>query len=121
MTDREKAVVMAYTGICMLKGDKFAVFHRYAEMLMRRPLLTHELVDHAVEISEAAKEDFRKICADEPAGYWTYDPIRREIICPLCGYGAKLLGRETKHCPKCGERLEVLRSDKKGDEENVEN
>ena len=29
MTDKEKAIVMAYTGICMLTGDKFQIFHKY--------------------------------------------------------------------------------------------
>lgn len=29
MTDKEKAVVMAYTGIAMLTGDKFDIFHEY--------------------------------------------------------------------------------------------
>lgn len=34
MTDREKAIVMAYTGICMLKGDKFQIFHKYVDKLI---------------------------------------------------------------------------------------
>ena len=29
MTDKEKAIVMAHTGICMLTGDKFQIFHKY--------------------------------------------------------------------------------------------
>ena len=31
MTDREKAIVMAYTGIAMLTGEKFPIFHEYVE------------------------------------------------------------------------------------------
>lgn len=31
MTDREKAIVMAYTGACMLAGDKFQIFHEYVK------------------------------------------------------------------------------------------
>lgn len=36
MTDREKAIVMAHTGICMLTGDKFRIFHKYVEDIMGR-------------------------------------------------------------------------------------
>lgn len=67
MTDREKAIVMAYTGICMLSGDKFHIFHKYIEDIMGRPVYIHELgydtVEH--EIKEKAKADFLKLCAIE--------------------------------------------------------
>ena len=43
MTDREKAIVMAYTGICTLTGDKFQIFHKYVEDIMGRPIMAHEL------------------------------------------------------------------------------
>ena len=62
MTDREKAIVMAYTGVCMLKGDKFNIFHQYIEELMGRPVYTHELGFLEYEIREKAKEDFIKLC-----------------------------------------------------------
>ena len=31
MTDREKAIVMAYTGVTMLKDDKLQIFYKYVE------------------------------------------------------------------------------------------
>ena len=67
MTDREKAIVMAYTGISMLSGDKFSVFHKYIEELLGRPIWTHELAIEADwnEIKEKSKPDFLKLCADE--------------------------------------------------------
>ena len=34
MTDKEKAIIMAYTGIAMLVGDKFDIFHQYIEEKM---------------------------------------------------------------------------------------
>ena len=43
MTDREKAIIMAHTGICMLTGDKFQIFHKYVEDIMGRPIMTHEI------------------------------------------------------------------------------
>lgn len=65
MTDREKAIVMAHTGICMLTGDKFQIFHKYVEDIMGRPIMTHEIGLLADTIKEKAKADFIALCADE--------------------------------------------------------
>lgn len=67
MTDREKAIVMAHTGICMLTGDKFQIFHKYVEDIMGRPVWTHEMGNESIvnEIKEKSKDDFIALCADE--------------------------------------------------------
>lgn len=67
MTDREKAIVSAYTGITMLAGEKFSIFHKYVEDIMGRPVWTHELADPAVweEIKNRSKEDFLRICSED--------------------------------------------------------
>lgn len=67
MTDREKAIVMAHTGICMLTGDKFQIFHKYVEDIMGRPIWTHEIGIESIanEIKEKSKDDFIALCADE--------------------------------------------------------
>ncbi len=65
MTDKEKAIVMAHTGICMLTGDKFQIFHKYVEDIMGRPILTHEIGFLADTIKEKSKADFIALCADE--------------------------------------------------------
>ena len=67
MTDKEKAVVMAHTGICMLTGEKFSIYHKYIEELMGRPVFTHELANAETvnQIKEKSKEDFLKLCKDE--------------------------------------------------------
>ena len=70
MTDREKAIVMAYTGACMLTGDKFQIFHKYVEEIMGRPIWTHEMVQFADEIKEKSKADFMALCADENPNEW---------------------------------------------------
>lgn len=63
MTDKEKAIVMAYTGTCMLIEDKFNIFHEYVEKLMGRPVYTHELGFLADEIKERAEiEKLQKMC-----------------------------------------------------------
>lgn len=65
MTDKEKAIVMAHTGICMLAGDKFQIFHKYIEDVMGRPVMTHEIGFLADEIKEKTKADFIALCANE--------------------------------------------------------
>jgi hypothetical protein len=65
MTDREKAIVMAHTGICMLTGDKFQIFHKYVEDIMGRPIWTHDIGFLENEIKEKSKDDFIALCADE--------------------------------------------------------
>ena len=67
MTDKEKAIVMAHTGICMLTGEKFRVFHAYIEDIMGRPVYTHELAIQSIsdEIKEKSRDDFIKLCREE--------------------------------------------------------
>lgn len=65
MTDREKAIVMAYTGTCMLTKNKFQIFHKYVEDIMGRPIMTHEMAFLAAAIKEKSKADFLALCADE--------------------------------------------------------
>ena len=67
MTDREKAIIMAHTGICMLAGDKFQIFHKYVEDIMGRPIWTHEMGIETIadEIKAKSRDDFIALCADE--------------------------------------------------------
>lgn len=62
MTDREKAIVMAYTGYCMLAGDKLKVFYEYVGELLGRPVYTHEFADPVIR--EKASDDFYKLCRE---------------------------------------------------------
>ena len=70
MTDREKAIVMAYTGYCMLTGDKLSVFYEYVENIMGRPVYTHEMGTKVVDniIKEKAKPDFIALCKEDNNG-----------------------------------------------------
>lgn len=63
MTDREKAIVMAHTGICMLVGEKMGVFYQYLNELYGRPVYTHELV--TLDIKEKSIPDFLQLCKEE--------------------------------------------------------
>lgn len=91
MTDREKAIVMAHTGVCMLKGDKIHIFYAYAEGILGRPVTTHELVDLADEIKEKSKDDFMKLCEREEGD--RYD------VFSVLGIGDKFLfGIDDHYC-----------------------
>lgn len=67
MTDREKAIVMAYTGYCMLTGYKLSIFYEYVESIMGRPVYTHEMGTKVVDnlIKEKAKPDFISLCRED--------------------------------------------------------
>ena len=54
MTKQECAIVMAHTGICMLTGNDFSIFHKYVEGI---PSI-------AEEIKECSKADFLRLCAE---------------------------------------------------------
>lgn len=82
MTDKEKAIVMAYTGVVMLKGDKIQIFYKYVEKIMGRPILTHEMAQLSTKIKEKSKDDFMTLCK-ESTNEWTYNEKnikRKEII-----------------------------------------
>lgn len=66
MTDREKAIVEAYTGTCMLVGDKRNIFYKYVNKIMGRPIYTHEFAYDYIqkELKEKSKDDFIKLCKD---------------------------------------------------------
>ena len=74
MTDREKAIVMAYTGCTMLAGDKLGIFYQYVQEKLGRSVMTHELAYKKVQdaINEAVKEDFIAIAKDNnvPCNGW---------------------------------------------------
>lgn len=63
MTEREGAVLSAYTGILMCKT--FSPVHEYIEEIMGRPVWTHEIPMLADEIKEKSKEEFSKIITEQ--------------------------------------------------------
>lgn len=63
MTNRECAIVMAYTGVVMLTGDKLGLFYEYVGEILGESVVTHEIALRAEEIKEKAKPDFLKLCA----------------------------------------------------------
>lgn len=74
MTDREKAIVMAYTGAVMLSGDKLEVFYQYVKEKLGHCVMTHELAFPEIQdaIADAAKDDFIELAKGNnvPADGW---------------------------------------------------
>jgi len=64
MTNRECAIVMAYTGISMLQGEKLKYFYDYVSEILGEPVWTHEFYIRADEIKEKSKTDFIRLCAE---------------------------------------------------------
>jgi len=64
MTVRECAIVEAYTGVCMLTGDKRKYFYEYIEEKLKSPVWTHELTDERVwkKIKIPVYNDFIELC-----------------------------------------------------------
>ena len=64
MTNKEKLIVSAYTGILMVEWSEF---HQFIEKLLGRPILTHEFDDETVieEILGKVKDDFMKLCEED--------------------------------------------------------
>lgn len=62
MTKHEAAVIMAYTGVVMLKGDDISVFWKYCESIYGMAIWTHEYSTLAEKIKDLSKKDFIEIC-----------------------------------------------------------
>ena len=94
MTDREKAIVMAHTGICMLTREKYGVFHAYIEDIMGRPVYTHELATQSIseEIKEKSRNDFIKLCMEEQET--CADAISRQAVNTLIDELARAISDE---------------------------
>lgn len=61
MTKYEAAVIMAYTGVCLLVGDDMSYFQRYVCGLLGHPIWSHEYPAYADKIKELSAADFRDI------------------------------------------------------------
>lgn len=105
MTNREKAIVMAHTGICMLEGEKLGVFYQYLNELYGRPVYTHEWV--TLDIKEKSKPDFLQLCKEEEPSA----ERRGRWIETLFSWRCSVCGEEQdysvyfKHCPNCGAQM----------------
>lgn len=94
MTDREKAIVMAYTGYTMLTGDKLGLYYQYIQGKVGRPVMTHELAEKPMQetIQTLSKPDFVELCRtnDEPR-VMTLEEIQELHVYWVEDYGGSLI------------------------------
>lgn len=62
MTKRECAIVTAYTGFSMLKGNDLGHLYRYLSGFIGRPIYSHEIPAVAANYHERICEDFLALC-----------------------------------------------------------
>lgn len=77
MTDREKAIVQAHTGIVMLEGEKFNLFYEYLEELYGRPVYTHEIP--FIDLKEKSRPDFIKLCREDAPTVPRWIPVSERM------------------------------------------
>lgn len=95
MTDREKAIVMAYTGYTMLAGDKLSIYYQYVQEKMCRSVMTHELVYKEVQdaIKEAAKKDFIALAKSDNGWTSVKDGLPDKNEQYLCWFGKNTIAK----------------------------
>lgn len=81
MTKHECAVIMAFTGVAMLKGNDLNIFYEYVAKILGRPVYTHEMAMLSEEIKEAARNDFVQLCRNASDF--------REHESDFCSYGER--------------------------------
>lgn len=120
MTKHECAVIMAFTGVAMLKPDDLGYFYDYIQNIIGRPIYTHELAAYADQIKENARNDFVMLCAtatDEAkndVGSWYEKEMTCQcLVCNAIYYkpalqGMKLHGEKfPRFCPNCGAQKNI--------------
>ena len=94
-------------------GDEVYI-HGYVDEIRNDMIIIHNKGGYFATVPD-------EIRPATPADFWAYDVERQIYYCPLCGFQTKYLLIEYEHtCPKCRATLGILRSDKKGDGNNVE-
>lgn len=62
MTKQECAVIMAYTGICMLQGDDLTYYYNYVSELLGIDASAYDFVKYEKQIKYKAENDFKNLC-----------------------------------------------------------
>lgn len=108
LADKERAIIMAYTGVCMLEGERLDAFYQYLAELYERPVYTHEWL--TLDIKEKSRPDFIRLCEEEQPerkkGKWIPNsPVTMK--CDQCGCIIKDWDwHRFKYCPNCRADME---------------
>lgn len=61
MTKYEAAIIMAYTGVCLLVGEDMKYFQHYVCGLLGHTIWSHEYPAYADKIKELSTDDFKDL------------------------------------------------------------
>lgn len=118
MTDREKCIVTAYTGVLMLDWDKF---HQWIEEFLGEPVWSHEFASPTFMdyMAEKVKPEFLALCGPEEEGEWLEDGP--DYKCSKCGtrFSDEIVFIQwdcelPKHCPECGKKMKTRKEEEDG-------
>lgn len=133
LADKERAIIMAYTGVCMLEGERLDAFYQYLAELYERPVYTHEWL--TLDIKEKSRPDFIRLCEEEQPerkkGKWIYGENSGQDgwYCSECGgfipwcydfYGLDNIDfiDDFKTCPFCDSKMvSYTGADMRGEED----
>ena len=123
MNDREKAIVMAFTGWTTLEGDRLKAFYDYLSEKAGRPVYTHEFAFITdVMCRQEIKADFIALCKAEEMqpvahaywygsefdGYADGSPVYDTWGCSNCHEEVHSEGFPPvyDYCPHCGAKMD---------------
>lgn len=115
MTDREKCIVTAYTGVLM---TDWSTFHGWVEDFMDQPVFSHEFASPAFpgSLKEKVKPEFLALCGPEEEGEWLDDGP--DYKCSKCGtrFSDEITFIQwecelPKYCPECGKKMKTRQED----------
>jgi hypothetical protein len=94
LTKEQAAIIGAYTGVVC---GPFADVHTYAEKMLKRSIVPHELTDKMVrnEVRHVAKDDFLSLCyrEDDSGGLMPLDDLAMAMITMLYQSGERTFER----------------------------
>lgn len=115
MTDREKCIVTAYTGVLM---TDWSTFHEWVEDFMGQPVYTHDFAvgPFTYNLKRKVQPYFFELCGSEEEAEWLDDGP--DYKCSKCGTRFSdeivFIQREydlPKHCPECGMKMKTRQED----------
>jgi hypothetical protein len=107
LTKRDCAVITAYTGVSMLKGNDLKYLSEYLSGFIGRPIFSHEIPAVCEAYKEQIKADFIRICQSAADSAHLIPAPGNSKALPTCSAcGAEILQIFTAYCGNCGAKLD---------------
>lgn len=107
LTKEDCAVITAYTGVAMLKGNDLKYLYDYLSGFIGRPIFTHEIPAVCETYKEQIKADFITICLCAVDSAHLIPPPENSKALPTCSAcGAEIMQLHTNFCGCCGAKMD---------------